>query len=905
MSDNGIDPLVAISEQNHPVADLARDFLACETEWSIDDRFLKRTKIFYQGQDMSDDEAFSFENLTYSFGSLETRNVRLVSIRPFYFRGFRDLESPIILDANLVSVEGRNSSGKTSLAEAIEWLLTGNIQRREQGDPAEYAGFIANRFRPERQKTWVECILAVDGTTTKIRRVLVEDYGSSKNSHSTTQLFIDEKEIKDSTDVLADYFSGVAPLLMQHTLREFVLESPDKRPRYFERLLNIDEISDLIADAQVSHLRQPDFPRPGGGTALGDWQHFTQSVGGTRFRTVEQYSRLDRSVLRKEICDALVRVAVDKFDAKCESNIDSCITVIKTMQERELQRSFPLLQNFRPEVNLTQTTFDQFSPDSQNPRLLRLEKARTDYVSSLESQKQISDANISIARALEVLRKSGLINEEDQQTCPICEFQEVPTLSRDRIDEIESWDPIRELVERAKERFESAITECRQKIEDLISLRENLVPPEIPQPSITDIGEVASSDSFRALVAAHVDAKQQLQTFDSKALMALAELEKCDPDLDICEYVRGAFSLVPTLQLCAEVYAREYERFREHLNELASSDEEYKARDSWLNISHIRDELFLDFRWETAKNKSRAELEVCRKLLIVARQKYLESRRKAFNDGITDIWSTLRKDEYSTFSELVIPEPRGRGQKARLEVMAKLSSNSETQEVHALSVLSESQINAIGIAAFVTRSKLLGHKVLVFDDPVQSMDEDHFNSFADGVLSHLCDCGYQVIILTHNEDFAGAVNDWQSDHENRITMEIKHTPNKGVNVDEGHRSVSGLVSMSLANWNDGEYKWAWNWVRIAIERLFILIRRKHGQQPFDRRKWKKFTAKQMWNESIKDLLIPMFPDIARRMPAIVDWTVGGAHIRRASGFTDYSLAIDTIKDLQCKIEVGD
>ena len=208
--------------------------------------------------------------------------------------------------------------------------------------------------------------------------------------------------------------------------------------------------------------------------------------------------------------------------------------------------------------------------------------------------------------------------------------------------------------------------------------------------------------------------------------LALAELKECDPELDIRGTLRDVYSLVPTLQRCAEEYARKYGKFQQYLNDLAMSDEDYKARDSWLNIAHNRDELILDIQWEAAKDRAGKELSSCRELLIVARQKYLELRRKAFNEGITGIWSKLRRDEYSTFSELVIPEPRGRGQKARLEVMAKLSSNSETQEVHALSVLSESQINAIGIAAFVTRSKLLGHKVLVFDDPVQSMDEDHF-----------------------------------------------------------------------------------------------------------------------------------------------------------------------------------
>ena len=900
-----IDPLAPICELDHPVSELAREYLARDTEWTVDDWFVERAKIYFQGRDTGVERVFSIEDLPYTLESAAQRKVRFLSIRPYYFRGFRQLERPINLDADLVSIDGRNSSGKTSLAEAIEWLLTARIQRREQGDAGELAAFVANRFRPEGQPTWVECTLDVDGVCTKIKRVLVDDYGLTKKSFCTTRLLIDDIEIKGSTDVLADYFSGVTPLLMQHTLREFVLESPVNRPKYFEKLLNMDRMSALIEDAQVSKLRQSDIPRPRGGTALADWQKFSQSVGEAHFQTVEQYSKLDSSVLEKEIYDALVRIAVDEFDVRCESNIESCITVMNSLQERELQRSFPLLQDFRPKENLTQATFVQFSAESQNSRLQRLEKARTGYLASLESQKTISDANISIAKALEELSKSGLIEDEDQQICPICDYQPVPTLTKGRLDEIDSWNPIKALVEQARGEFEKAMRECLKAIEHLGSLRRNLVPSTLPEDKNQDTGEIANSDSFGALLAAHADAGRKLHDFDNRTSLALAELIKRDPELDIRDTLRDAFSLVPTLQRCAEEYARKYGEFQQYLNELATSKEDYRARDNWLNIARLRDELILDIQWEAAKDMSRNELVVCRDLLIVARQKYLEPRRKALNDGIAGIWSRLRRDGYSAFSELVIPEPKGKGQKARFEVKAKLSNNSRTQEVHALSVLSESQINAIGIAAFVTRSRLLGHNVLVFDDPVQSMDDDHFKSFAGDVLSYLCDNGFQVIVLTHNDDFAQDVTLSHSDRESRLSMKIQHTSKRGISVNEGNRSVSGRLNTSLAYWEDGEYDAAWVRLRTAIERQYMLIRMKRGTQPFEWRKWKTLSAEKMWKRCVKNLVLPLFPDIARRLSTIVFMTGGGAHIRQADGETDFRSAVDVIKDLQSKIKVGD
>ena len=359
MSGYGIDPLAPIRESDHPVAELARDYLARRTDWEIDEWFLQRTETYYQGHDVDVDEAFSLENLTYTLGSAAPRKVRFLSIRPYYFRGFQQLESPINLDADLVVVDGRNSTGKTSLAEAIEWLLSERIKRREEGDPTELADFIVNRFRRPGQKTWVECVLAVDDVPTKIKRVLVDDYGSNRNAHCTSQLFIDDIEIEDSTDVLDEYFAGVAPLLMQHTLREFVLESPAKRPQYFEKLLNIDRISDLIEDAQVSNLRQSGFPRPGGGKALPDWQKFAEEIGEGHFKTLAQYSKLDGSVLREAICASLIQVAVAKFDATCESDIESCIKVMKSLQKRELLRRFPVAPGLPTEGKLERSHINQ------------------------------------------------------------------------------------------------------------------------------------------------------------------------------------------------------------------------------------------------------------------------------------------------------------------------------------------------------------------------------------------------------------------------------------------------------------------------------------------------------------------------------------------------------------------
>ena len=62
------------------------------------------------------------------------------------FRAFGGMEQTLDLPAQLAAVWGPNSQGKTSLAEAVEFLLTGEIVRRDlmASSQDEFAGALRN-----------------------------------------------------------------------------------------------------------------------------------------------------------------------------------------------------------------------------------------------------------------------------------------------------------------------------------------------------------------------------------------------------------------------------------------------------------------------------------------------------------------------------------------------------------------------------------------------------------------------------------------------------------------------------------------------------------------------------------------------------------------------------------------
>ena len=241
----------------------------------------------------------------------------------------------------------------------------------------------------------------------------------------------------------------------------------------------------------------------------------------------------------------------------------------------------------------------------------------------------------------------------------------------------------------------------------------------------------------------------------------------------------------------------------------------------------------------------------------------------SFSQGIQDVWSCLREDSYSAFSNLQVPEPKGKGFPVVLEVKATLNDGVETKEIDALKVFSESQVNALGVAAFVTRSRLLGHDLLIFDDPVQSMDEDHFKTFARDVLPPILDEGRQVVLFTHNETFARDISYWHHERSDYVTLKARMSQMDGCVVDEGNRRFSERLRNAEKLAKEGNLKESWIRVRFALERLYIICKMKYGPSDFVPDSCKDQMAEYMWDGGRVGLIITdKDPNAGKRLKEI-------------------------------------
>ena len=162
--------------------------------------------------------------------------MRFTSLSICGFRGFNDAQ---ILDLSdpIAVFEGPNGSGKTSIGEAMEWLLYGKTLKRTKGDELskrEYDGCYKNTHYSGAALPFVEATLEDQtGRSRTIRRELKTD--------ETSTLKVDGAVAQDleafGIDTVYD-----RPLILQHTLQDFIFMKPKARYEVLSAMMGLEPL---------------------------------------------------------------------------------------------------------------------------------------------------------------------------------------------------------------------------------------------------------------------------------------------------------------------------------------------------------------------------------------------------------------------------------------------------------------------------------------------------------------------------------------------------------------------------------------------------------------------------------------------------------------------------------------
>lgn len=178
---------------------------------------------------------------------------RLNRIEVTGFRSFGQSSQGFDMPATVSVLWGGNSQGKTSLAEAVEFLFSGQIVRRELLASAkdEFAEALRNAHIGGQIPTRVDAdVLCSDGRVRRLSRTMTEDYRRGSAAGCVSTLTIDgntcvESDIQDVLGVTLSHAPLVAPVLTQHTLAYIFSAPPAERSTYFRALLDTQDLEDF------------------------------------------------------------------------------------------------------------------------------------------------------------------------------------------------------------------------------------------------------------------------------------------------------------------------------------------------------------------------------------------------------------------------------------------------------------------------------------------------------------------------------------------------------------------------------------------------------------------------------------------------------------------------------------
>lgn len=168
---------------------------------------------------------------------------RLVQLSVESFRGFAD---PVTLDfdASAVLLCGPNGSGKTSIFDAVQWLMAGSVPRLDSYRLRKNEEYLTNSYRPG-VPARVEAEFRMEaGSLRAIRRgtsiasTLEVLHNGVLSTGSNAEALLSNYLIQDNAALREVLYSSA--LLQQDDLRQLLRTRPDERYRQLQRLLGLE-----------------------------------------------------------------------------------------------------------------------------------------------------------------------------------------------------------------------------------------------------------------------------------------------------------------------------------------------------------------------------------------------------------------------------------------------------------------------------------------------------------------------------------------------------------------------------------------------------------------------------------------------------------------------------------------
>lgn len=669
------------------------------------------------------------------------------------FRAFGQKAQALVFPSALTAVWGPNSQGKTSLAEAVEFLLTGHTVRRELLASAqdEFTDALRNAHMPAKIPAFVQAeITGADGAPHTVKRRLVADYG--KKQDCQTALEIDGKPVTEQALHALGFILSQpplrAPVLAQHTLGYLFSARPQDRANYFKALLEVTDLEAFRAAVAglESELRAPADPALAKLDAAISIAEAVPALAPLR-ATVPSAARIGQA------CAAATAALITAAGETVPSGATDRVTKVEQILADKRAKAFPIKRfDKQPLGAWTPPGQDRFA-------------ALAAYV---DEREKVDEETRRLTKLFsEALALPGVGGATAPIDCPLCATQGSLTphriaYIRDRVKDTESFREAERGARAALGEITGTLQSVQKAIDD--ALPRFMVFPSKARRSrgfrVQRIRDLLGQASEPA-IAAWLQAQRRLARARSAALRiikaAVADVGGYTASLDS---FTDATALQHSLTAFAGAFQGVSDRLApyltaekavaEPLNTVVAAASKTTGWQELIDLARGQTGLRAALVEAAIREQAGRELDQALRQIDRGNEAVLDGKFRDLSASIGAWWNLLRPNEPSFFAA-VKPRP---GARRTIDFKAGLStkrdgSNPKLRDV--IAVFSQSQLHCLGLALFIARWMQEGASFMVLDDPILSSDEDYRAFFTTSVLEKLIASGVQVILLTQDQ----------------------------------------------------------------------------------------------------------------------------------------------------------
>jgi DNA repair exonuclease SbcCD ATPase subunit len=656
------------------------------------------------------------------------------------FRGFNQVRE-FTFHEGLNTIYAPNGLGKSSIAEAVEWLFYGETSKlRYAKSKLEFRNSLKNIHYKASTEPFVEVVLVMsDNSHIKIRREFIDDNNSTLYMNNQAVQHLESLGIfKDSTPV---------PVVAQNALKAFIHTEPLTRWEIISTMLGMETLSGFRSSLT---------------SAITKFKNENEKIFGTISDMVVRLKRMNSSQLFSNLIATLEAFNREGFDAELEK-------VTAQILNEKPQNPLAALDVARRELMKSLTTLPQFFSEAAVTGTETMESSRTllkQLVQCIENYAEVYPHYVASKEARKIgerisLLKQGLeLTIEGDLTCPLCGE---PTITpekkeslRNEIEQHERFHTLSSRVQSTKSLLSDLVTKYINSLES--NLPPNIQKDELevwlfssnfPQEIIEDIHQIVSGIA---------DVTNQFRKLQGATFKALRDIEE---DYQHFRFNQSSFSnFVSQIEFGSDVINKidEIKTTINKVNERLLPFLQKRAAESE-KVEHI--EILIEL-W---KNKyifyksfsAHAVLDRMTNLRNVTEEHEkakTSERLEQKNSDIITWYNILNPNEDVRFSRMGLKQGKAR----QIDLIAELYG----KKANAAAMLSEAHINATGLSVYLSQiiSPLSPFKFLILDDPVQSMDFDHTSRFETDLINKLLEKDYQVIVLSHLDNVINNIKDY-------------------------------------------------------------------------------------------------------------------------------------------------